>query len=138
MADEQVNNVKNNVIPARNGGYLNPGGTLGNKGGTGRPPNELRALARQGLGPGIEFATTVATDNDREDKIRLDAVKLLKDIGIPSQVETVSVTVEADQVLTDLCCALAEVVLERGLPEDLIDDVMSRYSAKTDKKSAES
>jgi len=28
------------------GGALNSGGTPGNKGGTGRPPNEIRALAR--------------------------------------------------------------------------------------------
>lgn len=41
------NNVENNVpkMPARNGGELNAGGTPGNKGGTGRPPNEVRALA---------------------------------------------------------------------------------------------
>lgn len=35
------------LVPQPHGGALNSGGTPGNRGGTGRPPNEIRALARE-------------------------------------------------------------------------------------------
>ncbi len=42
------NSVQNSVgIAGKNGGTLLPGGVPGNKGGTGRPKNEIREAARR-------------------------------------------------------------------------------------------
>ena len=49
------NNGVNNgeMVAQEHGGALNPGGTPGNKGGTGRPPNELRGTLREILERGL-------------------------------------------------------------------------------------
>lgn len=47
--------TKPKQIPQPHGGALNSGGVPGNKGGTGRPPNEVRALAREGGWTGLQL-----------------------------------------------------------------------------------
>lgn len=60
------NNAGNNVpkMAGLNGGMLNAGGTPGNKGGTGRPPNALRQLARDLYGEYLEPSTRKIMDSD--------------------------------------------------------------------------
>ena len=48
--------MKNSVatVPGRNGGRLNAGGTPGNKGGTGRPKDRIKAALSDDLEEGLQ------------------------------------------------------------------------------------
>ena len=74
------------LIPQPNGGALNSGGTPGNKGGTGRPPNLVRQLAREKVYAGIPHIAKLMTDAKR-DADQIAAFAALARLGIPNQVE---------------------------------------------------
>jgi hypothetical protein len=151
MADEQVKNSDKNsepaLVPRPDGrGALLTGGKPGNSGGTGRPPDELRALARQGLGVSIPATCKLISIIDQalepvDDKpASVDSIAFteklcklqdsLKSIGLPTQVEDVSVTVEAGQVLEVMATVLADVAKEMNWPETVIDTIFERYASK--------
>ena len=55
------NSVQNSVgIAGKNGGTLLPGGVPGNKGGTGRPKNEIREAARRDFEAAMPLIAEVA------------------------------------------------------------------------------
>jgi len=138
MGAEQENTVKNTVRPALNGGHFITGNP-GNKGGPGRPPNELRALAREGAEPFIKGCNKIVKDPLKEGSYEFfKAGESIVKIGLPTQVEDVSVTVEAQQVLEVMATVLADVAKENNWPETVIDTIFERYASKIDKKSAES
>lgn len=49
-------------IPQKHGGALNPGGTKGNRGGPGRPPNAVREALRQHGWAFVQAGAAVAKD----------------------------------------------------------------------------
>lgn len=109
------NSVRNSVGPiqGRNGGTLLPGGLPGNKGGPGRTPNEIRALARQPLPDAIskiaDYINSYADErpdgvdlvtwlNTRKIDNLVRAAEFLSKVGVPSQTE-VEILGDAKQAL---------------------------------------
>lgn len=75
-------------VPATGKGQLRVGNP-GNKGGTGRPPSELRALAREGVAkalPNIE-RLAVNADLSARDGDSVAAFNALTKLGVPQQHE---------------------------------------------------
>lgn len=100
MPDEKP--VKKPVM-GRNGGTLYPGGVPGgNKGGTGRPPSELRARMRSGLDAGLELVLARLNDPDLSSA---DLAKFLDFCGKyglgPAAVEQVAPEGEAIRLTMD-------------------------------------
>lgn len=78
------------TIPARNGGFLNNGGTPGNKGGYGRPKDEIRALAREAGNKAVERLKTLLEEDDS--KLSAQEIRSITDVllkyGVGTQQET--------------------------------------------------
>ena len=121
MKDDQEKTIEtdgkkivNNIVsyPGRNGGTLTAGNP-GNKGGAGRPPNEIRALARKGLAFSVPALNKLAAafyreledaeriENDGERVVKLNSISRsieqlikinaeLRQTGLPSQTEDVT------------------------------------------------
>lgn len=88
---KKKNGAKNGTvrkIPQPHGGALNSGGTPGNKGGTGRPPNAIRALARELLDKNelLQHLAHLGKNAIREGD-QINATLGLVKVGIPNQVE---------------------------------------------------
>ena len=54
------------LVPQSHGGALNPGGTLGNRGGTGRPPDLIRQRCREAFDKRIPILEKIADDKVRK------------------------------------------------------------------------
>ena len=68
---------KTAVVPQKHGGALLTGGVPGNKGGTGRPPNELRGSMREILEKGLPHLEEFATgENDAKPAYQLKAIDI--------------------------------------------------------------
>ena len=71
------------LIPRPNGrGALNSGGTPGNKGGTGRPPSEIRERMRGSLADRLRIAEEIADNKKSNDSDRLKALDFLAKYGL--------------------------------------------------------
>lgn len=77
------------LVPQKNGGALYAGGVPGNKGGTGRPPNELRRLAREGVAKALPNIQRLAENADlsARDADAIAAFNALAKLGVPVQHE---------------------------------------------------
>lgn len=84
-------NGKPHKIPQPHGGALNSGGTPGNKGGTGRPPNVIREMAREGMTKALPNILRIATASTSGQAVRdgdaVAAFAALARVGLPSQME---------------------------------------------------
>lgn len=70
------------LVPQPHGGALMSGGTLGHRGGGGRPPSELRARMRDSLEENFHVATEIAQNPDSSDSDRLRALDFLARFGL--------------------------------------------------------
>lgn len=96
-SDNSGPNSRPPKIPQPNGGALYAGGVKGNKGGTGRPPNALRALAREGVAKALPNIARLAenpiieTDGKKtqvyKDADAIAAFNALVKLGLPQQHE---------------------------------------------------
>lgn len=75
-------------VPVTGKGQLRVGNP-GNKGGTGRPPNELRALAREAAGKALPNIERIAVNQDlsSRDGDSVGAFNALVKLGVPQQHE---------------------------------------------------
>lgn len=71
--------VKNSV-PGRNGGRLLPGGKKGNRGGSGRPPDKIRAALRKAFDERIPLLMALAESDD--DAVAMKAMDMLAKYGL--------------------------------------------------------
>jgi len=62
-------------IPAKNGGWLTPG-NAGNKGGTGRPKDEVRAMLQENL---EKAAVKIAAKLDSDEDLSIDQLVKIQD-----------------------------------------------------------
>lgn len=76
-------------IPQPHGGALNAGGTPGNKGGTGRPPSEVRRAFLEALQGGPAALQAIIASSASRDADRIAAIAAAAKIGLPAQVEVV-------------------------------------------------
>lgn len=67
------------LIPQPHGGALRRGGT--NKGGTGRPPSEIRRAALKSLDKRLQVLDKIADNEKSRDADRIAAIKALASIG---------------------------------------------------------
>lgn len=63
-------------------GKLRTGGKPGNKGGTGRPPDAIRATLRLNFDSRIKVWTAIADDESKDDNLRIKAVEMLAKYGM--------------------------------------------------------
>lgn len=92
------NSVENSVtgIPGRNGGTLLPGGQEGNKGGTGRPPNEFKA-AMQALASRDDVLESLKRITDDPDHPHyMAALKHVTEHGYGKAPQTVNANIEGE------------------------------------------
>lgn len=78
-------------IPQPHGGALNAGGTPGNKGGTGRPPSEVRKAFLAALEGGPEALVAIIQSPTSRDADRIAAIAAAAKIGLPVQIEPLPV-----------------------------------------------
>lgn len=77
---------KTAVVPQKHGGALLTGGVPGNKGGTGRPPNELRGSMREILEKGLPHLEEFATgENDAKPAYQLKAIDIAARYGLTKE-----------------------------------------------------
>ena len=108
------NSVDNNVIPGRNGGVLNRGGTPGNKGGTGRPKNEIREAARRDFEEAMPLIREAAMNLDHPNwKTAIDT--LVKVSGLQ----------QTDVTSGDAALQTVTVVFEAETPMATIDAILA-------------
>jgi hypothetical protein len=91
MPDSEGNSKKipgRNPITGKPQGMLNTGGTPGNKGGTGRPPNAIRERMRAGLDAALDLVDKMMEDPDQLSPAqKLQMVDLLARYGIGAKVD---------------------------------------------------
>jgi hypothetical protein len=76
------------VVPMPHGGAVRTGGNPGNKGGTGRPPNEIRARMREGLSAALDLVDKMMEEPDQLSPAqKLQMVDLLARYGIGAKVD---------------------------------------------------
>jgi hypothetical protein len=73
--------------PQPHGGALRNGGT--NKGGTGRPPSEIRAMLRGSFSERVKILEQIADSADASAADRIKAVDMLAKYGLGTQQEVV-------------------------------------------------
>lgn len=62
------------TVPQKHGGALLPGGKLGNKGGTGRPPEALRIRSREVFAAWLDWAAKQMAHPDKLDPQTLNVI----------------------------------------------------------------
>ena len=110
MAKKSGTKSKPPLVPQKNGGFLYAGGVPGNKGGTGRPPNIVRQLARERVYEGIPHIAKLMTEAGREAD-QIAAFAALARLGIPNQVE-VGENAEAPMLTTEERAARLKAFLD--------------------------
>jgi hypothetical protein len=73
--------------PGARGGLLRSGGS--NKGGTGRPPSEIRAMLRGSFSERVKILEQIADSVDASAADRIKAVDMLAKYGLGTQQEVV-------------------------------------------------
>jgi hypothetical protein len=110
------------LIAQDHGGALLSGGKPGNKGGSGRPPSELRRRLRSSLDKRIAVAEEIADDDTRRAADRLRAIDLLAKYGLgPNDPAKVSRD-EFGDLMEQLGSVVAEEVRDR--------EVLARIEAR--------
>ena len=78
--------AKTAMVPQKHGGALLPGGVPGNKGGPGRPSNELRGSLREILDVGLPHLKDFATGKkDAKPADQLKAIDIAARYGLPKE-----------------------------------------------------
>lgn len=105
-------------IPQPHGGALNSGGTLGNKGGSGRPPSAVRAVALEGAAKAIP--RLVAQLNSKNASVVQGAADKLLKYGLGTQSD---IKISEDDVRERLQKSI--VMICRLAPEELAKRILS-------------
>lgn len=106
-----------------NGGWLLIGPT--NKGGPGRPPNELRRLARESLPKAIERATEII-ESSQDTSAVIRAGEFLSKIGVPSQSEVIEIHDER------LIAMVFDALVDLGCTPEFIESFKTRLESKAE------
>lgn len=77
------------LIPQAHGGALRHGGT--NKGGSGRPPSAIRAVAREKFDKLIPTLSRIASTKNTKDRDRIHAIDILGKYGMDQAVSLADV-----------------------------------------------
>lgn len=85
MSDEPIT-APREFIPGRNGGRLLLGGKPGNKGGPGRPPSTIRAVAREEFADLIPELVKIARSKTSSKADKCRAIDLLGKYGLGTTV----------------------------------------------------
>jgi hypothetical protein len=82
MASRNTTGKTTALVRQRHGGALATGGTPGNRGGTGRPKDSIRASMRDSLEARIGIAEAIADDPKSSNSDRLKALEFFARYGI--------------------------------------------------------
>lgn len=113
------------LVPQPHGGALLPGGVPGNRGGTGRPQNELRAAMRASLEARLYIAEKILDDPNASNSDKLRVLDWYARYGIGSA--TIEPTVNIGQLHLDALKSVKERTrVAATLPSELPSFVVRR------------
>lgn len=97
------------LVAQPHGGALRVGGT--NKGGTGRPPNRVRELAKLAVEDSLPIiAEMVKGGENVYPSQQIQAFKVLADIGLPKEVIQTVLTQDSAAIMEYVAMAAAEIM----------------------------
>ena len=122
--EKQATNIVGDIVnPGRNGGTLKRGNP-GNKGGTGRPSDEIRQRCRGSFDERIRVAEEICDNPGSADDTRLKALGILGTYGLGTKTE---ITLNNEQALIR-CVHIVVKYTPTHLRDDAIKELKQAFA----------